>query len=185
MKRLIVLGLVCLLAGLGGVPALFGQKQKGNLDIPELKEIPGLVEQLKSKEAGTRAKAADRLGARAQLRAKDIVTGMPTLLDMVKNDGDTDARASAARTIGFSTYEPEKTVPILIGVLKEDKELKVKAAAASALGYYGPDAKDALPALQEAQAMAKGAAKDEKDKQALGKAAGTAINMINQKKTKK
>jgi HEAT repeat protein len=163
------------------MPLLFGQKQKGALDVPELKEIPGLIEQLKSKDGATRAKAADRLGARAQLRAKDIKDGIPTLLEMCKSDSEATARAAAAKTVGYSTFDPEKSVPLLIGVLKDDKELVVKTAAATALGYFGPDAKSAIPALQEAQAMAKGAAKDEKDKLALGKAAGTSINMINQK----
>ncbi len=185
MKRLIVLGVACLVLSLGATPGLFGQKKKNDVEPPELREVPGLVEQLKSKDAGTRATAATRLGLRAQLRAKDIIKGMDSLMDMVKNDGDAGARAAAARTIGYSTLDPEKSVPLLIAALKEDKELSVKTAAAGALGYFGPDAKDALPALQEAQAMAKGADKTEKDKQALGKAAGTSINMINQKAKKK
>jgi HEAT repeat protein len=185
MKRLMVLGVIGLLLGLGGLPTLFGQKQKGNFDAPELKEIPSLVEQLKSKDAATRSKAAERLGMRAQLRAKDIIAGVPTLMEMAKSDSDSNARAQAAKTLGYGTYDPEKVVPLLIGVLKEDKDLPVKTAAATALGYFGRDAKDALPALQEAQAMARGADKTEKDKQALGKAAGTAINMINEKAKKK
>ena len=185
MKRLTVLSVLCLFLGLGGFPLLFGQKNKGLLDIPEKKEVPGLIEQLKSSDGATRAKAADRLGLRAQLRAVDIKDGIPALLDMCKKDSESAARAAAAKTLGYSTFDPEKTVPLLIGVLKEDKELNVKTAAAIALGYFGPDAKEAIPALQEAQAMAKGADKTEKDKQALGKAAGTSINMINQKKGKK
>jgi HEAT repeat protein len=185
MKRLLVLGLFCTLLGLGGVPMLFGQKQKGALDIPELKEIPGLIEQLKSKDGGTRAKAADRLGLRAQLRSKDIKDSITTLQDMIKNDNEAAARAAAAKAVGYSTIDPEKSVPLLVGALKEDKELAVKTAAATALGYFGPEAKSAIPALQEAQAFAKGADKTEKDKQALGKAAGMSINMINEKKGKK
>ena len=50
--------------------------------------------------------------------------------------------------------------------------------AAAALGTMGPEGKAAIPALSEAQAMAKGAAKDEKDKQALGKAAGGSIKLL-------
>jgi HEAT repeat protein len=181
MKRLVVLSVGCLILGLMGVPGVFGQKKKDNFDAPELKEIPGLIEDLKSKEAGVRAKAAERLGKRGQLRAKDIKQAVPTLMEMAKTDGDAGARRSATLALGYANPDPEVAVPLLIGVLKEDKELTVKAAAAGALGYLGPDAKPALPALQEARDMAKGAAKDEKDKQALGKAAGTAINAITGK----
>jgi HEAT repeat protein len=185
MKRLMVLAVGCLILGLGSTTDVFGQKKKNDVEPPTLAELPGLIEQLKSKDADARAKAAKRLGDRAQVRARDIKPAVSTLVEMVKNDKDTAPRAAAAQTLGYANLEPEMGVPLLVGILKEDKELSVKTAAASALGYFGRDGKDAIPALQEAQAMAKGADKTEKDKQALGKAAGAAINMINEKAKKK
>jgi HEAT repeat protein len=178
MKRLMVLGAGCLILGLIGMPGVFGQKKGKDLEEVDRKEIPGLVKDLKSNDAAVRTRACTRLGLAGMVRARDIKDAVPTLLEMAKSESDTGVRLAATRTLGYANPDPEVAVPLLIGVLKEDKELSVKAAAAGALGYLGSDAKAALPALEEARSMAKGADKTEKDKIALGKAAGQAINAI-------
>jgi len=178
MKRLLVLVAGCLMIGLLGVTAnVFGQKN-ANVSPPERREIPGLVEQLKSKDAGARATAAQRLGMAGQVRAKDVAAAVPSFLEMVKSETDAKARANATRALGYSAPDAAKAVPILVEALKEDKEADVKAAAAEALGYLGAGAKDALPALREAVDKAKAAGKEDKEAQRVGKAAGNAIKMI-------
>jgi len=177
MKRLMALLVGCLLLGLGGVTGVFGQK-KGDLIIPDLKEIPGLIKQLADNDAGNRAKAADLLAKAGMRRSRDIKGAVPALLKMVKDDGDTNARRAAAGALGFASPDPKDAVPILVGCVKEDKDFGVKIAAATALGYFGPDGKEAIPVLREAVDAAKAADKDEKDKRNLGKAAQGSLKMI-------
>lgn len=181
MKRLMALLVGCLLLGLGGVTGVFGQK-KGDLIIPDLKEIPGIIKQLADTDAATRAKAADLLAKAGMRRSKDIKGAIPTLLKMVKDESDTAARRAACSALSYASPDPKEAVPILIGVVKEDKEFSVKTAAAAALGYFGPDGKDAIPVLREAVDAAKAADKDEKDKRNLGKAAQGALKMITSAK---
>jgi HEAT repeat protein len=186
MKRLIVLVVGCLILGLSGLPGVFGQKKEAKFDVPELKEIPGLIENLKSKDATARVTACKRLGERAKLRAKDILGAVTTLLDLAKSDGDADVRGAAASTLGFASPEPPTAaITVLTGLVKDDKNIKVKTAAAGALGYFGSEAKESISALQEAIASVADADKKDKEKQDLKKAAQTAINMINGKKGKK
>jgi len=174
-----------MLIGLGGGVDVFGQKKTKDLDAPDLKEIPKLIDDLKAKDGGTRARAADRLAAAAARRSKDVKEAIPTFLDMVKSDSSADARKGAAHALGFADADPMTTVPVLLTALESDKDYGVKAAAATSLGYIGNStkgaAKDAIPALQKAQAEAKAAGKDDKEKAALGKAAGGALKMISGK----
>jgi HEAT repeat protein len=44
--------------------------------------------------------------------------------------------------------DPKQAVPVLVTALK-DKEVPVRIAAAGALEGFGPDAREAVPALQE------------------------------------
>jgi HEAT repeat protein len=178
MKRLLVLIAACTLLSLGTWEGVFGQKNKAVLDIPDKKELPKLIEQLKDKDGAVRANAAKLLGNFGQVQAKPVATAVPTLLEMVKKDDNVAARAAATAAVGKIASDPKGMVPVLIEALKGDKEFAVKIAAAGALGTMGPDGKAGIPALQEAQAQAKGAAKDEKDKQALGKAAGGALKLL-------
>jgi HEAT repeat protein len=181
MKRLLVLVVGCLVIGFAGLSGVvFGQKQK-DIPVPTRAEIPALVKELKSDDAGKRTRAAQLLGRAGQVNVKLVSAAVPTLLDMAQKDGDTGARRAAAEALGYSAPEPKDAVPILVSILKDDKDLGVKTAAATALGYLGPSARDAVPALQEALAIGKNAAKDEKDKQALGKAAGAALKLIGGK----
>lgn len=177
MKRLMVLIVGCMLLSLGAYEGVFGQKDKG-LNIPNRADLPKLIEQLKDKDAAARARAATLLGNYGQLQAKPVIPAVPTLVAMVKSDESADCRRAAADAIGKIASDPKTMVPALIDALKSDKEFSVKTAAAGALGLMGPDGKDAIPALQEAVAMAKAAGKDEKDKQALGKAAGGALKLL-------
>jgi HEAT repeat protein len=179
MKRLMVLVLGCSLLVLGAWDGgVFGQKDKGGLNIPKKEELPKLIEQLKDKDANARMRAATLLGNFGQIQAKPVAGAVSTLLTIVKSDENADCRRAAADAIGKIASDPKGMVPVLVEALKNDKEFSVKIAAANALGTMGPEGKSAIPALQEAQAIAKGAAKDEKDKQALGKAAGGALKLL-------
>jgi HEAT repeat protein len=177
MKRLIILLVGCTLLGLGAWEGVWGQKGQ-TLNLPNKAELPKLIEQLKDKDAGVRTRAATLLGNYGQIQSKPVAGAVPTLLTMIKMDESTDARKAAADAVGKIASDPKTMVPILVEALKSDKEFSVKIAAAGALGTMGPEGKSAIPALQEAQAIAKGAAKEEKDKQALGKAAGGALKLL-------
>jgi HEAT repeat protein len=179
MKRLLVLLVGCTLLALGSWEGgVFGQKDKGSLNLPKKEDLPKLIEQLKDKDAGTRTKAAVLLGNYGRIQSKPVAGAVPTLLTIVKMDESAETRRAAADAIGKIASDPKGMVPVLVEALKNDKEFSVKIAAASALGTMGLEGKSAIPALMEAQAIAKGAAKDEKDKQALGKAAGGALKLL-------
>jgi HEAT repeat protein len=183
MKRFFALcvGLL-VLGGLGHYEA-YGQKKKdGDVAVPKLEEIPGLIKQLGDKDAKKRAQAAASLGARGQLRARDIKEAVETLATMVQKDDDAGARRAAAIALGKADPDPKVAVEPLVDALKNDKDFSVRTAAATALGTMGPSARDALPALREAQALAKDAGKNDKEKQALGQAAGNALRAIGAKK---
>lgn len=174
-------GLV-VLGGIGHYEA-YGQKKKdAEVPVPKLEEIPGLIAQLKDKDAKKRAQAAASLGARGQVRARDVKDAIETLAGMVQKDDDAGTRRAAAAALGKSDPDPKVALEPLVDALKNDKDLSVRTAAATALGQMGAGAKDALPALREAAALAKDAGKADKEKKALGQAAGAAIQSIGGKK---
>jgi HEAT repeat protein len=81
-------------------------------------------------------------------------------------------RIVAVRLLQLREGEPAKVVPALIKALK-GKETDVRISAAIGLGYFGDQAKDAVPALQEA----------EKDRdRRLREAAGVALSRIDPEK---
>jgi HEAT repeat protein len=59
-------------------------------------------------------------------------------------------RIVAVRLLGIRDQEPAKVVPPLIKALKA-KEIDVRISAAIGLGYFGEQAREAIPALEEAQ----------------------------------
>jgi HEAT repeat protein len=59
-------------------------------------------------------------------------------------------RVKAVRTLSQQKGEAEQVVPALIGALK-DKNGDVRWSAAIGLGSFGEQARDAIPALQEAR----------------------------------
>jgi HEAT repeat protein len=159
-----------------------GQKKDGDVPVPKLDAIPGLIKQLSDKDAKKRAQAAASLGARGQVRARDIKEAIETLVSMIEKDDDAGARRAAALALGKADPDPKVAVEPLVAALKNDKDFSVRTAAATALGQMGPTAKDALPALRDAVSLAKDAGKTDKDKQALGQAAGNALRAIGAKK---
>jgi HEAT repeat protein len=179
MNRFIVLCTGLLVLGGLGQPDAFGQKKKDTeITAPKLSEIPGIITQLKDKDAKKRAEAAARLGARGALRARDIKDAIEPLVGMVENDGDAGARRAAAEALGKADPDPKVALEPLMAALKNDKDIPVRTAAATALGNMGEGAKEAVPALQDAVAQAKQAGKTDREKQALGQAAGAALKLI-------
>ncbi len=79
-------------------------------------------------------------------------------------------RLIAVRTLPKHKGDAAKVVPVLIEALK-DKNGDVHLSAAIALGTYGEQARDAIPALQEA-------AQQDRDAR-VRKAAGTALSRID------
>lgn len=70
------------------------------------------------------------------------------LLADLKSPKDRD-RLIAVRLLQQRKGDAAKVVPALIEALK-DKETDVRLSAAIGLGYFGEQAKDAIPALQQA-----------------------------------
>lgn len=122
----------------------------GGVGAPKKEDVPKYLKQLQtSKIAGDRAKAAEMLGRRGGINAKDVEDAVGPLRTIVQKDADAKVRAAAARALGDIHTDSEGTVPILIDRLKTDDKMDVKIAIAIALGQYGPDAKDALPPLRD------------------------------------
>ena len=70
------------------------------------------------------------------------------LIQDLNSDHEGD-RVKAARLLGLRKNEGRKAVPALTAALK-DKQSDVRWSAAIGLGYFGEEARDAIPALQEA-----------------------------------
>jgi HEAT repeat protein len=71
------------------------------------------------------------------------------LVEDLKSGGERE-RIIAARLLQQRKGDAAEVVPALIGALK-DKVNDVRWSAAIGLGYFGEQARDAIPALQEAQ----------------------------------
>jgi HEAT repeat protein len=178
MRHLVAvsLGFVLLLAG---PQFTFGaKKKKDEVDVPKLEDIPKIIEQLKDKDATVRAKAATSIGARGQLRAKDVKDAVAPLTQVLRKDEDVSVRRAAGVALSKMDPEPKVALQPLIESLKNEKDLEVKTAVATALGTMGAEAKDAVSALQEVRDEVKDAGKKEKQKKALAKAASGAIAAI-------
>jgi hypothetical protein len=181
MKRLLVL-CVAFAFVVSGKPtdALAQKKKNDDTEVPKREELPGLIKQLKAKEAKMRIKAAVLLGNRGAVKAKDVADAIEPLVYMLQNDDDSDARRAAATAIGKSDPEDSKlVVEALAGAVKDEKNKNtVRISAAGALAAMGPKAKDALPTLKEVYDDVKGATKAEKEKKALAKAVNGALKAI-------
>src|SRR5205085_1800358 len=92
--------------------------------------------------------AAEELGRRGAIRARDVKDAIDPLLEAIKKDSDSEVRRASAKAIGDISPEATKAVPVLTEALK-DKSVAVKMAAAMALAQYGGEARSALPALRE------------------------------------
>lgn len=188
MRKLINLLVVIAFLGLGafGLDRLEAQK-KGGPDptgVPKKEEIPKYIEDLKSSDAKVRQTAAAMLGNRGAVKAADVKDSIPAILELVKSDSEAQVRQTAARALGKMDPDPATVVPVLVEAFKNDKEMSVRVAAAQGLGALGAGAKDAMPALREAADMAKKAGKDDKDKQAIGRAAQGAMRSIGEQMKK-
>jgi HEAT repeat protein len=64
---------------------------------------------------------------------------------------DPKARKKAVDALGAMGKADPEAIPALIGVVKDDQDATVRDQAVLALLTIGPDAKDAIPALTEAQ----------------------------------
>jgi HEAT repeat protein len=190
---LLVIGI--LTVGLVGTEPVFGQrKAPERVTIPELKDIPKLINQLKDKDPDKRALAIAGIAKRGELRAKDVLEAVAPLCQLATTDPDTIVREQACYALGTIVLEPKESVEALTKVLEEDKELGVKRAAAAAIGPFGGNAKSAISALRDAQKLGQEADKAIRDAQiaktkvenegvrraeaALGQAAGGALQQI-------
>jgi HEAT repeat protein len=168
MKRLVVLSLGCLFLGLGAVEA----------QTPKKADVPKFIANLKDKDAKVRLEAAQGIGKVGQLKAVYAKEGIEPLCETVVKDDDAKVRTAAATSLGQVLLEPDKVVPVLAKVVKEDKDGGVQTAAITTLGYYGKDAKDALSALEEAQAKAKKELEDAADDKAKIKIAKAKLKVL-------
>lgn len=154
---------------------------------PDAKEA---VPALKASLGGSRKEVVE---AAANALGKLGPGGIRTLTDVVKNPRqELDVRRAAVAALGNAGANAKAAIPVLIDVLKggtgdpkpgknkkrtgpADPNLRVEAALA--LGDIGPDAADAVPALQE-QASVKG-------KSPLKAAANEALTKITGKAAKR
>jgi HEAT repeat protein len=135
-------------------------------------EVPGLIKELKNKDAKKRASAIDELGHIGSISAADARPAVPPLYEVLKKDRDANVRKAAATALGKMDPDPKEAVPALQTALK-DKSAAVRSAAATALAMMGPDARDALPDLEKLR--------QDKDR-GVSRAAAMAVRAINGKR---
>jgi HEAT repeat protein len=158
MRKLVTLGV--LLVGSAVVWAAGKEEQ-----------VAKYITDLKSKDAGVRATAAEEIGRIGEIQAAVAKPAIKPLLDVLQ-DKDAKVRAAAADALG-RLDAPAEVVPAMIQVLKDDKNEKVRARAATSLGLMGAASKEALPTLREI-------AQKEKDKnKMLARACGEAAREIS------
>ena len=107
--------------------------------------VPALVTALKDERENVRASAAYALGEMGPAAA-DAVDGLITLL----TDESEEVRRHATSALGMIKEPVSKTVPALVRVLEDREDTDLAFFAAQALTRIGPDATEAVPALQEA-----------------------------------
>ncbi len=152
----------------------------GGFGTPKKEDVPKYLTQLKtSQNAADRAKAAEMLGKRGGINAKDVEEAVEPLRVSLQKDIDARVRAAAAGALGDIHAEADTTVPILIDRMKNDAKMDVKMAIVVALGQYGPDAKDAVGPLKDL--LKKFDAKKSNE----GKAIQNSLQLITMKKKKK
>src|SRR4051812_40416744 len=113
-------------------------------------DIPKYIKMLKtSVSSADRTKAAEMIGKRGLVNAKDVKDAVDPLKNALTNDKDAAVRRAAAQALGNIHPNAEETVPFFIDTLKAEKVMDVKLGLALALGAYGSEAKPALPTLRE------------------------------------
>jgi len=107
--------------------------------------IPPLKEALGDKEDRAREKAVWTLAkfSGSDLSANELAE---PLIDLLKNDKDTEVKRGAARALGQMRSESKIVVPALAAGLKSPEDILV-ADCSIALGQIGKEAKPAVPEL--------------------------------------
>ena len=107
--------------------------------------VPALIAALKDERENVRASAAYALGEIGPVAA-EAVDGLIALL----TDAFEEVRQHATSALGMIKVPASKTVPALVRVLEDREDTDLAFFAAQALTRIGPDATEAIPALQEA-----------------------------------
>ncbi len=125
------------------------KRQEGAWDLQELAEnerakiklaIPDLVAVLKDEDWAVRKLSLLALG---YLDVKDQI---PTMIDFLRNDINSEVRVGAAQALG--DMKVEKAVPDLIQAL-DDSAVMVRQVSLYSLGLIGIPAKEAVPKVIE------------------------------------
>ena len=107
--------------------------------------VPALIAALEDERENVRASAAYALGEIGS-GAAEAVDGLIALL----TDESEEVRRHATSALGMIKEPVSKTVPALVRVLEDREDTDLAFFAAQALTRIGPDATEAVPALQEA-----------------------------------
>ncbi|MDE0465582.1 MAG: HEAT repeat domain-containing protein [Candidatus Poribacteria bacterium] len=107
--------------------------------------VPALITALEDERENVRASAVYVLGE-IGLVAAEAVDGLIALL----TDESEEVRRHATSALGMIKEPVSKTVPALVRVLEDREDTDLAFFAAQALTRIGPDATEAVPALQEA-----------------------------------
>ncbi len=107
--------------------------------------VPALISALEDERENVRASAAYALGEMGPIAA-EAVDGLIALL----TDESAEVRRHATSALGMIKVPVVKTVPALVKVLEDREDTDLAFFAAQALTRIGPDATEAVPALDEA-----------------------------------
>ena len=118
---------------------------------PTKEDIPKYIKTLSatSAKSGDRVRAADMIGKRGNIKAKDVEDAIDPLRKVASGDKDAAVRKAAMAALGSIAPEDSETVPLLISILKTDPNKDIKFASINALARFGTRAKPALPAINE------------------------------------
>jgi HEAT repeat protein len=118
---------------------------------PTREDIPKYIKTLTSTSAksGDRVTAANMIGKRGSIKAKDVEDAIDPLRKVASKDKDGAVRKAALSALGNIGPDDNETIPLLINILKTDPSKDIKFASINALAQFGTRAKSAMPAINE------------------------------------
>jgi HEAT repeat protein len=169
MRRLVMLGLGLMLAGMLAGPAC-AQKSK---------KVDELIKDLDSKNDDVRINALADIGKLAEVKTSWGKMALPQVLEILNKDPQAKMRSAALACLGKIQADPGKYCDNMMKYLKEDKDFGVKGTALALLAQYQQEAGPAVEPLKAHLAELRETNKDQDPGNLRSSIMGT-LTQINQ-----
>ena len=131
------------------IPAITSLFRSGDCDVADSltavagkAAVPVFIEELEDENESIRTGAATGLGEIGE-EARDAV---PALIEALNQEGSTNFKDAVVEALGKIGTDADLVVPVMIDLYEEIDS----RTAVEALASYGPDARDAIPQIEQA-----------------------------------